>query len=74
METHGIPAGPGDNLHDDPIISLNMFITDPQAVRYEQRVKAGKATINGFSLADRARATELAKAIANKGTLPAPPR
>ena len=90
METHGIPAGPSDNLHDDPVISLNMFITDPQTVRYEQRVKAGKATIDGFSLADRARATELAKAIvafraartvaaiakaiANKGTLPAPPR
>jgi creatinine amidohydrolase len=90
METHGIPAGPSDNLHDDPIIALNMFITDPRSVRYEQRVKAGKATINGFSLAERARATELAKAIvafrtgqtveaigkaiANKGTLPAPPR
>ncbi len=90
MESHGIPAGASDNLHDDPIISLNMFITDPRSVRYDQRVKAGKATINGFSMADRASATDLAraivafraertveaigKAIANKGTLPAPPR
>ncbi|HYU79240.1 MAG TPA: hypothetical protein VEK56_09650, partial [Vicinamibacterales bacterium] len=51
--------------------------------RYEQRVKAGKATINGVSLADKTKNAELArkivefranvtaeaikKAIANKG-------
>jgi creatinine amidohydrolase/Fe(II)-dependent formamide hydrolase-like protein len=90
METHGIPAGTPDNLHDDPIISLNMFNTDPRTVRYDERVKAGKATINGHSLADRKKSVALAKeiveyratttveaikkAIANKGTLPAPPR
>jgi len=90
MATRGIPEGPGDNLHDDPIISLNMFATDPKSVRYDERVKAGKATINSVSIADRPKATALAreivefratttvdainKAIANKGTLPAPPR
>jgi creatinine amidohydrolase len=56
-------AEKGDGLHDDPIISLNMFITDPNSIRYDQRVKAGKATINGVSLADKAKATETAKAI-----------
>ena len=56
----------------------------------DARVKAGKATINGISIADRKKNLELAreivafrtsttvdainKAIANKGTLPAPPR
>jgi hypothetical protein len=90
METHGIPAGPSDNLHDDPIITLNIFMTDPRMVRYGPRVKAGKASINGFSIADSTKDLELAKAIvayrtqitvdainrsiANKGTLPAPPR
>jgi creatinine amidohydrolase len=90
MSTRGIPEGVSDNLHDDPIISLNMFASDPTSVRYEERVKAGKATINGLSIADRAKATALAreivefraattvdainKAIANRGTLPAPPR
>ena len=80
----------GDGLHDDPIITLNMFATDPKSVRYEERVKANKATINGFSVADRKKNAELAKeiiefrtqytidainkSIANKGTLPAPPR
>lgn len=90
MESHGIVASERENLHDDPIITLNMFITDPKSVRYEERVKAGKAGINGVSIADRAKNMELAKqivdfratttveainkAIANKGTLPAPPR
>jgi creatinine amidohydrolase len=85
-----IGEGASDNLHDDPIITLNMFITDPSSVRYEERVKAGKATINGFSIADRKKDLELAneivafraavtidainRSIANKGTLPAPPR
>lgn len=90
MKTKGIVDGASDNLHDDPVIALNMFIDDPRSIRYDERVKAGKATINGVSLADRAQATRWAKeivefratvtveairkAIANKGTLPAPPR
>ena len=53
----------GDNLHDDPGITMNMFITDPQSVRWDARVKAGKATINGVSIADKARNLEIAKKI-----------
>ena len=52
-----------DNMHDDPVITLNMFIDDPNSVRYDERVKAGKATIDGVSIADRAKATDLAKKI-----------
>jgi creatinine amidohydrolase len=90
MESHGIVDGKADGLHDDPIITLNMFIDDPRSVRYDERVKAGKASINGVSIADRKKATALArqivdfragvtidainKAIANKGTLPAAAR
>lgn len=90
MKAKGLVDGAPDNLHDDPVIALNMFIDDPKSIRYDERVKAGKATINGVSLADRKKATEWAKeivafraqvtvdainkAIANKGTLPAPPR
>jgi creatinine amidohydrolase/Fe(II)-dependent formamide hydrolase-like protein len=90
MDTQGMTEGTSDNLHDDPVITLNMYITDPKSVRYAERVKAGKATINGVSIADRNKNLELAKkivefrtqttveainkAIANKGTLPAPPR
>jgi creatinine amidohydrolase len=89
METKGIKEGTSDNMHDDPIITLNMFIDDPNSVRYDTRLKAKKATINGVDLSDRAKATAWAKqivdfradwtikyineTIAHKGTLPAPP-
>jgi creatinine amidohydrolase len=79
---------PSDNLHDDPGITMNMLITDPSSVRWDARVKAGKATINGVSIADKARTLETArkivdmratntvasikKAIANKGKASTP--
>lgn len=90
MGGEGITEGASDNLHDDAIITLNMFIDDPNSVRYDARVAKNLATINGVSIADRAKATELAKkivdfraettieainkSIANKGTLPPPAR
>lgn len=92
MAARGIPddSTRSDNLHDDAIISLNMFAADPRSVRHAERVQIGKASINGVSIADaeknRALAKEIVdfraavtvdairKAIANKGTLPAPPR
>ncbi len=65
------------------IATMNMLVTDPQSVRWDARVKAGKATINGVSIADKAKALEtgrkivemratntvaaIRKAIANKG-------
>ena len=58
-----ITDGKSDNMHDDPIISLNMFNTDLNTIRFEQRVKAGKASINGVDISDRRKNAELAKAI-----------
>jgi len=43
VKSHGIVEGQADNLHHDPIITLNRFMTDPKSVRFEERVKAGKA-------------------------------
>lgn len=90
MESKGVKEDKPEGLHDDPVISLNMFITDPSSIRYDQRVRLRKAGINGTSLANRVQATKWAKeiveyratttveairkAIANKGTLPAPAR
>jgi creatinine amidohydrolase/Fe(II)-dependent formamide hydrolase-like protein len=54
---------PSDGLHDDPGITLNMFVTDPKSVRYEERVKAGLATINGVSIADKNKNLEIGKKI-----------
>ena len=90
MTYRGLESGESDNLHDDAIITLNMFHADPDSVRYAERVAADTATINGVSIADRVTSLEWAreivafrahhtveaitKAIANRGTLPAPPR
>ncbi len=90
MAYRGLKEGEGDGLHDDPIIALNMFVDDPSSVRYDERVAAGLASINGVSLADRVEALgwareivefrasqtvdAITKAIANRGTLPVPPR
>ncbi len=90
MRSRGLVSGTSDGLHDDPVITLNMFLADPASVRYDERVAAGLATIDGVSLTDRAKAESLAreivtfraamtveainKAIANKGTLPRAPR
>jgi len=63
MKTHGIVDGKSDNMHDDPIITLNMYITDPNSVRYDARVKANKASINGVSIADKNKNLALAKQI-----------
>jgi hypothetical protein len=54
---------PDDGLHDSPGITLNMMLTDTQSVRWQERVKAGQASINGVSIADKAKALEWARAI-----------
>lgn len=90
MEKNGLRDSCREQLHDDPVITLNMFIDDPRSIKYDERVKLGRARINGIDISDRAKATALArkivdfrtqstidamqKTIANKGTLPAPQR
>jgi creatinine amidohydrolase len=90
MAKQGLKEGQSDGLHDDPVITLNMLMADPKSVRYDERIKAGKAVINGVDISDRTKAMAwgkqivdfraeytaeaIKKAIANKGTLPAPPR
>jgi creatinine amidohydrolase/Fe(II)-dependent formamide hydrolase-like protein len=88
MATHGLRDVCREQLHDDPVITLNMFIDDPRSIKYDERVQTGRAKINGIDISDRAIATDLArkivdfraqytvdamqKAVANRGTLPAP--
>jgi creatinine amidohydrolase/Fe(II)-dependent formamide hydrolase-like protein len=52
-----------DNLHDDPGITMNMMVADLSSVRWDARVKAGKATINGVSIADKGKALEIGRKI-----------
>lgn len=63
MRERGLVPGESDDLHDDPVITLNMFIDDPASVRYEERLRTRQAHINGFSIADRRRAMDLAREI-----------
>jgi len=62
-ENHGLVRGESDGLHDDPVISLNMLVDDPRSIRYEERLAAGLATIDGVSLADRVQAMEWGRQI-----------
>jgi creatinine amidohydrolase/Fe(II)-dependent formamide hydrolase-like protein len=58
------PKGsPIDELHDDPTITMNMMVTDPESVRWSARTKAGKATIDGVSIADKDKAVQIGKEI-----------
>ena len=54
---------PDDGLHDSPGITLNMMLTDPKSVRWDERVKAGRATINGVSIANKNQALEWARKV-----------
>lgn len=49
----GISEPTNDGIHDDFVITSLMMVTDPTTVRYDQRVAAGKATINGVSIANK---------------------
>jgi len=51
-------AGVRDGIHDDPSVTLLMMLTDPRNVRWQERVKIGKATIDGVSLVDKKKALE----------------
>ncbi len=58
------PKGsPIDELHDDPSITHNMIVADPDSVRWAARVKAGKATIDGVSIADKEKALQIGREV-----------
>ncbi len=59
----GISEGESDGLHDDYVITAIMTTEDPTAVRYEQRVAAGKASINGLSIEDLDHTVEVGRKL-----------
>ncbi len=48
----GIEEPTSDGIHDDYVITSIMTTVDPKSVRHQQRVDAGKASINGISIED----------------------
>ncbi|HWP36434.1 MAG TPA: creatininase family protein [Gemmatimonadales bacterium] len=64
METAlGVKETSDDGFHDDYYITALMMTVDPTVVRYDQRVQAGKATINGLSIAPKERTIEIGKKL-----------
>lgn len=58
-EELGLRETHSDGYHDDPTVTLLMMAVDPTTVRFEQRLEAGLASINGVELtplADRVEA------------------
>ena len=62
-ETLGIKETEQDGYHDDFVITALMMVIDPTTVRYDQRVKANLAKINGVSIAPKEKAIEIGKKL-----------
>ncbi len=59
----GIVQPMDEGLHDNYVITSEIMVTDPTAVRYDQRVKAGKASINGLSIVPKEKTIEIGKRL-----------
>ena len=70
QETRGIPeqmeysASQGsDGIHEELSIASIMSVIDPTSIRFAQRVKAGRASINGISLEPLSQTQELGRKL-----------
>ena len=59
----GIRETQSDGFHDDFVITSIMMVEDPESVRHSQRVAAGRASINGLSIADEKAVIETGKKL-----------
>jgi creatinine amidohydrolase/Fe(II)-dependent formamide hydrolase-like protein len=70
QETLGIPeqmeytaSSGSDGIHEELSIASIMSVLDPTTIRLEQRVKAGRASINGISLEPLSETQELGRKL-----------
>jgi creatinine amidohydrolase/Fe(II)-dependent formamide hydrolase-like protein len=64
VTSNGIPEKiNSDGIHDEYGLTAVMMAYDPKTVRYDQRVKAKKATINGVSIEPKEKTIEMGKKI-----------
>jgi hypothetical protein len=64
VKSNGIPETSGaDGIHDEYGLTAVMMLADPRIVRYDERVAAGKATINGVPLAPKEKTIEMGRKI-----------
>lgn len=59
----GIEETTNDGIHDDFVITAIMMVEDPAMVRHAQRLAAGRASINGVSIADKEWAVETGRKL-----------
>ena len=59
----GVVQTTDDGFHDNFYITSIMMVGDPTVVRYDQRVSAGKATINGVSIAPKEKAIAIGRKL-----------
>lgn len=59
----GIAEPEREGIHDDYVITSIMMTVDPSTVRYDQRVAAGKASINGLSITPKEETIEIGKKL-----------
>ena len=64
VNDNGIPENPtAEGIHDEYGLTAVMMLADPRIVRYDERLKAGKATINGIRIEPRDKTIEMGKKI-----------
>lgn len=63
QEELGVVEPEDDGYHDDIYVTAVMMVADPSSVRYEQRVEAGLASINGVSITPKAETIGLGKKL-----------
>lgn len=59
----GITEEQNDGFHDFYWATAMQMVTDPATVRYDERVAAGKATINGISITPKAQTLEVGEKL-----------
>jgi creatinine amidohydrolase len=57
----GIAESRHDGYHDDIWVTAMMMVTDPEQVRYRQRIEAGLASINGIAIDSLDEAVQLGR-------------
>ncbi len=58
-EVLGVSEGESDGHHDDIWVTAMMMVTDPETVRYRQRLDANLASINGVDISSLPKTVEL---------------
>ena len=61
----GVAETQRDGYHDDIWVTAMMMVTDPEQVRYQQRMEAGLASINGVAITPLAETIQLGKDMIN---------